>query len=81
MTHSFMTSVAFGILVASSVVTYPAVGANASESSRHSVHRHDVEYRAFVPPTNTVVRQHMPETDGLSRDANDCDYGCIDNGH
>lgn len=23
---------------------------------------------------------HVPETDGLSRDRDDCNYGCIDNG-
>ncbi len=23
----------------------------------------------------------VPETDGLSRNAEDCDFGCIDNGH
>ena len=79
MTYSFRTFLAFGLLVASCA----ASGAESSAPVRHAVHHNRLDFakaRALAPSMAPVVRPEpvLPETDGLSRHDEDCNYGCID---
>jgi hypothetical protein len=55
---------------------------------KHRVHMHHVvrgslkAATALAPPFAIVptARSHDDKYDGLSRDSDDCNYGCIDNG-
>jgi hypothetical protein len=55
----------------------------------HRVHTHDVVRGSFkaatalAPPFAIVptARSNGDKYDGLGRDADTCNYGCIDNGH
>jgi hypothetical protein len=59
----------------------PALGASAQEPGRRPAHHHVAdfaEFKAYVSPVTPVWR--TPETDGLSRNAEECSRGgCIDN--
>jgi hypothetical protein len=64
------------------------VSANASDgvtAPKHSGHAYRVAHQHAIPATaeavspaaRSVVRE--PETDGLSRNPEDCNMGCVDN--
>ena len=53
---------------------------------KHDFHAHRVAYSglpraatALAPAPAMVPAAPAPETDGFSRDREDCNYGCIDN--
>jgi hypothetical protein len=80
------TSVALGILLAAPVMTYPEVSANAPTVHRAHPHHKDnfVDAKALAPLSATpaaAAPYSAHETDGLSRNPDDCaKYGCIDSG-
>jgi hypothetical protein len=85
------------ILALALCVAVPApIAAVASERvtgmHEHRVHMHHVVRGSFraasalappfaIVPTVPAPRSHGDNHDGLSRDSDDCNYGCIDNGH
>jgi hypothetical protein len=78
------TSVALGILLAAPVVTYRAASANVPTTHRAHPHHKDnfADAKALAPfwatsPAGATSPAH--ETDGLSRNPDDCNFGCIDN--
>ena len=84
-------------LVLALCVALPAPGAaiasdNFGAIHRHRVHLHPVVHGSFNPaatalaPQFTIAPAALAATpddgfDGLSRDPDKCNYGCIDNGH
>jgi hypothetical protein len=70
-------AVAFAL--AASQLALPALGAPAHDTgSKPPQHRlaDFAEARAYVSPTTPVAQ--VPETDGLSRKDEECNFGCID---
>jgi hypothetical protein len=77
-----MFAIAIGVAFAA------PVSAETSGATHHKqrIHLHAVEYRGFsstataLAPTRTVIPlAPAVKTDGLSRNPDDCNYGCIDN--
>jgi hypothetical protein len=84
MSVSFKAPMALGFLLAIPLFALPAQGAPvhgaAQEPARHQAHQSQdfAIARAFVSPAPAVFPAH--ETDGLSRNAEECSRGgCIDN--
>ena len=74
-------ALAFGYTLTTPFPAYAQVGAQSSTTNKAHVHHFTAIPRtatALVPAPVTAV--HAPETDGLSRDRADCNFGCIDNG-
>jgi hypothetical protein len=78
------TCVALGILLSETVMTYPA--ASGSAPTMHRAHRHHkanfADTKALAPlwaMPAAAAPSSAHETDGLSRNRDDCNYGCIDN--
>lgn len=73
--------IALGFILAIPLFALPADGAPAHEAGHRPAHHRVAdlaEARAYVSPATPVLR--APETDGLSRNAEDCSRGgCIDN--
>ena len=77
-----MTVLSFGFLLAG------AAAANAGDASRtlmyelhahRAVHHEAVDPRASaLAPAPAAASARQPQTDGLSRNDDDCNYGCID---
>ena len=79
------TCVALGILLSTPVMSYPA--ASASAPTMHRSHPHhkanSADAKALAPLWATpaaAAPYSAHETDGLSRNLDDCNFGCIDNG-
>jgi hypothetical protein len=89
MTERVIASIALAVLCASSMQASAAISHKYSNRVvRHSTHQYTAELRAAVPERPTVFPSARPqpypynfhETDGLSRNPNDCVvWGCIDN--
>ena len=79
MSVSSKAPMAFGFLLAIPLFALPAHGALAYDTG-HEPTRHRVadfaQARAYVSLVKPVA--HAPETDGLSRDDRECNFGCID---
>ncbi len=81
MSASFKGPMALGFILAIPLFALPAFGAPADKAG-HRPTQHRVadfaEARAYVSPLTPVAKAH--ETDGLSRNAEECSRGgCIDN--
>jgi hypothetical protein len=81
MSASIKNSMALVFTLAISLFALPALGAAAHDTG-HNPAQHRVadfgEVRAYVSPVTPVAKAH--ETDGLSRDGEECSRGgCIDN--
>jgi hypothetical protein len=81
MSASIKNPMAFVFTLAISLFALPALGATANDTG-HRPAQHRVadfaEARAYVSPVTPVTK--APETDGLSRNGEDCSRGgCIDN--
>jgi hypothetical protein len=80
-----MTSIKFRSLT--SVISLVALVMAAASAEAQPTHKHKTHVEHFtaipwtatalVPAPAAAVRTH--ETDGLSRNTDDCNYGCIDN--
>jgi hypothetical protein len=72
---------ALAVVLAVPLFARPALGAPAQETGRRPPHHRVADFaqaRAYVGPATPVLRP--PETDGLSRNAEECSRGgCIDN--
>jgi hypothetical protein len=78
------TSIALGVLVPSPITTYSAASASAPAMDRSHPHHkvNSADARALAPFWATPAagaRSSARETDGLSRNRADCNFGCIDN--
>jgi hypothetical protein len=81
MRRLFSTAVALGILLAPSAATYAASEGPSATPRRAVDHGMDfAKARALAPSMAPVLapERRAPETDGLSRNDEDCNYGCID---
>ena len=82
---TLLTSVTLGILLSVPVMTYPAASANAPAMDRaHPRHKAKFAHARALAPLWAIPAAAAPssahETDGLSRNPDDCNRGCIDNG-
>jgi hypothetical protein len=72
---------ALALILAVPLFARPALGASAQEPGPRPAHHHVADFaeiRAYVSPVTPVWR--APQTDGLSRNAEECSRGgCIDN--
>jgi len=76
------SALVLGIVLALPVTGY-AVGAEAAKPAEHTMHHHKADLAkatALAAPKGAVVAPAAPlqETDGLSRNDEDCNFGCID---
>ncbi len=76
---------ALGIALAAPASAYAALGASGPMYTHRVIHHRSVVARAEAPaPAYAPARPYRfgdQETDGLSRNPDDCvTYGCIDNG-
>ena len=72
-------ALAFGFALTMPIPAYAQVGAQPTYKHRAHVHHFMAIPRtatALMPAPATAVR--APETDGLSRNDDDCKFGCID---
>ena len=86
MTKTILVSTVLALLCAGPTTATAALGVPAAHASRVA-HQNFVDMRAGLPDTPTVFPSSRPqpfpynfhETDGLSRNPNDCVvWGCID---
>ena len=72
-------ALAFGFVLTAPIPAYAQVGAQPTYNHKARV-RHLMAIprtaTALAPASSTAVR--VPETDGLSRNDDDCRFGCID---
>ena len=90
MTKPILVSTVLALLCASPTTAIAALSQDAGVPAAHAsrvAHQNFGDMRAAVPTTSTVFRSSRPqpypynfhETDGLSRNPNDCAvWGCID---
>jgi hypothetical protein len=72
---------ALALILAIPLFTRPALGAPAHDAGHRPAHHRVADFaeaKAYVSPVAPVLR--APQTDGLSRNAEECSRGgCIDN--
>ena len=81
MNRSLGASMALGCILTIPLFAFSAPGGAAPAMEQWARHHHVGDFakaKAFVSPAPPALSK--PETDGLSRDPNDCKFGCIDNG-
>jgi hypothetical protein len=79
MSVSIKAPMALGFLLAIPLFALPAFGAPAHETGSKSAHHRVADFAqatAYVSPVTPVAQ--APETDGLSRKDDECNFGCID---
>lgn len=84
MTTSLKTSIAIGLVLAFNTGAFSGHAASAPNPTQRPAHHHKSDFdkaqaiapRSLLPPAPAA---HVPETDGLSRDREDCAMGCVDN--
>ncbi len=77
----FKASIAVGIILSLSAAAYPAESGGVVVHSHRTVHHmaNFAKATALAAPALPSARSpSLPETDGLSRNDEDCNYGCID---
>jgi len=70
------------LVLAFSLCAPAAVYATDSGNQVHKVHVYHRDAHATIPNNATALSPtllHEPETDGLSRNRDECNNGCIDN--
>ncbi|MBV9289538.1 MAG: hypothetical protein JO288_17275 [Hyphomicrobiales bacterium] len=80
MNASLKAKTALGFLVAMPLFALPALGASAPEVRHNPAHHLVAEFakaRALASPL--APAGSVRETDGLSRNVEECNMGCIDN--
>jgi hypothetical protein len=79
MSFSFKVPLATCLLLAIPLFALPALGAPTHETGR-KLAQHRVadfaEATAYVSPVTPIAQ--APETDGLSRKDDECNFGCVD---
>ena len=79
MSVSSKAPMAFGFLLAIPLFAHPAHGAPAYDTGHKPAQRRVADFaqaRAYVSLVKPAAQ--APETDGLSRDDKECNFGCID---
>jgi hypothetical protein len=79
MNVSTKTATALGFILAVSLFVLPAHGAPAHDTGPKPAHHRVADFanaRALVSPAAPLLQ--APETDGLSRKDEECNFGCID---
>ncbi len=79
MSVSFRVPMALGLLLAIPLFALPAHGAPAYETGHKPAQRRVADFAeatAYVSPVTPIAQ--APETDGLSRKDEECNFGCID---
>jgi hypothetical protein len=79
MNASLRPQMALGFFLAVPLFALPALGAATHKAGHKPTHYQIADFaraKALVSPATPVLRER--ETDGLSRDAEDCNRGCID---
>ncbi len=79
MSVSFKAPMALGFILAIPLFAVPALGAPTHlEGSKPAHHRvaDFAQATAYVSPVTPIAQ--APETDGLSRKDDECNFGCID---
>ena len=79
MSVSFKAPMALGFLLAIPLFALPAHGAPAHETGHKPAQRRVADFAdatAYVSPVTPIAQ--APETDGLSRKDEECNFGCID---
>ena len=84
MTTSLKTSIALGLVLAVNIGIFSVHAASAPDPTQRAAHHHksDFEKAEAIAPRfllSPAPAAHVPETDGLSRDREDCVMGCVDN--
>jgi len=82
MNASLGASIALGFTLAVSLFNLPAIGASSPRVGQGPAFHHTADFakaKALASPATPTPR--ASEKDGLSRNVDDCNYGCIDNGH
>ena len=83
MNVSIKTATVLGFVLAVPLFALPAHGAPSYQTGHKPPHHRigdSANARALVSPGSYVPAPRKPETDGLSRNPDDCaKYGCIDN--
>ena len=85
------TILALALCLAAPAPIAAVASERVSGMQEHRVHMRYAVRRSFkaatalappfaIVPTIPAVRSHADKYDGLSRDSDDCNYGCIDNG-
>jgi hypothetical protein len=73
-------ALAFSFALAVPITAYAAGAAPVYKQTRHAAHVAIARNASALAPTWVMsAAGRAPETDGLSRDRDDCNYGCIDN--
>ncbi len=89
MKRSILPPLALGIVLAGALAAYPAAGATKPAHRHSTIHHRSVAAHATALAPRSVFATATPwpypysthETDGLSRNPDDCArYGCIDSG-
>jgi hypothetical protein len=79
MSVSFKAPMALGFLLAIPLFALPAHGAPTHDIGHKPAHHRVADFaeaRAYVSPKTPVAQ--APETDGLSRKDEECNFGCVD---
>jgi hypothetical protein len=79
MSVSFKIPMALGFLLAIPLFALPALGAPAQETGHKPAQHHIADFAeatAYISPVNPAARE--AETDGLSREDKECNFGCVD---
>ena len=77
----FKASIVVGIILSLSAAAYPAESGGVVVHSHRTVHHitNFAKATALAAPALPSARSpSLPETDGLSRNDEDCNMGCID---
>ena len=85
------TILALALCVAAPARTSAVASEHVTGMHNHPVHMHHVVRGSFkaatalappfaIVPTAPAARSDDDKYDGLSRDTDDCNYGCLDNG-
>jgi hypothetical protein len=80
MRKAFLLSVVLGVAAAAPVRRHPRDPAGRPTSRHRTIHHRATfaKATALAVPSPVLSRPAPRETDGLSRNDDDCNYGCID---
>ncbi len=79
MSVSFKAPITIGVILAIPLFAVPALGAPAHVAGPKPAHHRVADFAeatAYVSPATPIAQG--PETDGLSRKDEECNFGCID---
>ncbi len=73
---------ALGLTIAFNLSAYSVYAASAPDRTQPPAHHHKTDFgkaNAVAPADRLQTpAEHVPETDGLGRNDEDCNFGCID---